>query len=437
MTKDDVWVEVYASACIGDGLGDPGDIPASGPPVPEAPAFGLVPGTRLPWIKTLVLRGLRVYTRYQVRFNDWATQRIREINDRVSSASQEASINREYVNAMRRTVHGISEGQKDLARQLSVLREDLASISNSYTNDVAVLRNDLTNSYEVVRDQVLNLRDQLIALEADPAPNETRSRVEMLEEAVVALQHFKEEQERHPRAVQASGDEMLNRAFAHDGPLADEGLWFNYPVAVGFQGGVPRVANVNERILEHAFVVSNVVQLVGPSDPVLDVGCSESLLPLELASYGYRVHGVDYRPYRLSHPNLVTFQGDFLKLKLEESSYGAVVFLSSIEHFGLGWYGDPINNKADRQSLDKASKLLKRHGYLIITVPISDRMRVTDLQRIYDPEYFIRELEHAGFEILDSKFGIRVDPVTWVTKSADEPFDNDEGVYMVICQKPG
>ncbi len=98
---------------------------------------------------------------------------------------------------------------------------------------------------------------------------------------------------------------------------------------------------VNERIIEMPFIFSELGARPGKLK-ILDVGCTNSWLSISLASLGHEVYGVDMRSYSFSHPNLVFFQGDVLNLK--ETGFDAVVALSTLEHVGLGAYGEEKGN---------------------------------------------------------------------------------------------
>ena len=86
-------------------------------------------------------------------------------------------------------------------------------------------------------------------------------------------------------------------------------------------------------------MLSAVTSRKEPGSTVLDVGCSESLVPLEFASLGYSVTGIDLRAYPLHHPNLQTFATP-LEDWDTDATFDVIVCLSSIEHFGLGTYGE-------------------------------------------------------------------------------------------------
>ena len=53
---------------------------------------------------------------------------------------------------------------------------------------------------------------------------------------------------------------------------------------------------INERIVEIPFALTGLAK-VARGAKILDIGCSESLLPLYLAGAGFHVTGLDFRNY--------------------------------------------------------------------------------------------------------------------------------------------
>lgn len=208
----------------------------------------------------------------------------------------------------------------------------------------------------------------------------------------------------------------LEIADSHLGPKAVEGLWFNEPIILRYDdSGRPAWARTSERIIEKAWVLRHLSGLETGSK-ILDVGCAESLLSLELASNGFLVTGVDVRPYPLTHPNLRFVQSDVMTAPLEPGSFDGVILLSTIEHIGLGWYGDQVG---DHQSAVMAHihELLKPGGQLLLTTPFG-RAAVTPLHRIFDSSGLSQLL--SPFRIDQMEYGIKVDEKTWLVPAAEE-----------------
>ena len=176
---------------------------------------------------------------------------------------------------------------------------------------------------------------------------------------------------------------LLNYAESHRGFRSQAGLWFNPPDIVEYSDGEVSLSAITERSVEIPFVLSAVTSGKGTDSTVLDVGCSESLVPLEFASLGYSVTGIDLRAYPLHHPNLQTFATP-LEDWDTDATFDVVVCLSSIEHFGLGTYGeeaatDRLDHRAMRMLLDR----IEPDGLLAMTIPFGET-EVTPVQRMYD-----------------------------------------------------
>lgn len=209
--------------------------------------------------------------------------------------------------------------------------------------------------------------------------------------------------------LDARGAAFLNRAGAHDGLAAEAGLWFNPPITVRFTPGGAEVGDVNERIVEVPFALQ-VIGALPSGSRILDVGSTESTVAFSLASLGYRVTGIDLHPYRLEHSNLETVTAPLEDWEGPEASFDAVLCLSSIEHFGLGAYGEEPKEGLDREAMKKLRTLVKPGGLLVFTAPFGE-YEVGDFQRTYDRKALFELLE--GWEIGEVSFALQRDASHW------------------------
>ena len=64
-------------------------------------------------------------------------------------------------------------------------------------------------------------------------------------------------------------------------------------------------------------------------------------------------------------------------------TFDVILSVSSIEHDGLGRYGDPINPNGDLEFMARAKSFLKEGGHMILAVPVGGDTLVWTAHRIY------------------------------------------------------
>jgi hypothetical protein len=136
----------------------------------------------------------------------------------------------------------------------------------------------------------------------------------------------------------------------------------------------------SERIIETPLVFQQVPR--GPLN-ILDFGCAESLQPMQLCALGHTVTGLDFRPYPFTHKNFRFVQADILDWKPSPETFDIAVSVSTVEHVGLGAYGDPAREGGDKIAVGKLRDSLKTGGTMLLTVPAGKKC-VRRGMRIYD-----------------------------------------------------
>lgn len=119
------------------------------------------------------------------------------------------------------------------------------------------------------------------------------------------------------------------------------------------------------------------------SKEILDFGCAEDVLSLNLAIMGYKVTGLDFRQYPFEHKNLRFIKADILQWDPPLEQFDTIVSISTIEHIGLSVYGDPKCKDGDMIAIRKLWSALRKGGDLIVTVPAGKSCLQRDM-RIYD-----------------------------------------------------
>ncbi len=263
-----------------------------------------------------------------------------------------------------------------------------------------------------------------------------------LEQKVEQLSQLEQKVEQISIELQADKS-VTNQASSNEESKIASGLWFNEPIIVGYhENGEAYWAGTNERIFEKTFVLQSLARLYKSNNiTVLDVGAAESLLSYELASFNYSVTAIDIRPIALFHPNLKFVKTDICNPVLPPASFDCVIALSTLEHIGLGWYGDETGESYDIKAVQQISLLLKPEGSFILTVPYGKKA-LTPVHRIYNQESLQKLIQ--DFKIVQISYGVRKDDFTWtITENELEVSEKEHNpdnylpgaVAMLVCKK--
>lgn len=191
--------------------------------------------------------------------------------------------------------------------------------------------------------------------------------------------------------------------------------------------------DTNERIIELPFVFNQLD--FNKKGQVLDIGCCESFVSINLATAGFQVTGMDIRDYPLQHPNLKFIKDDICQTKIK-TKFDYVISLSTLEHIGLDTiYGQSDQRTDDKKAIDKAHSLLKKNGKLILTLPASRKDWQTSFMRMYSPKKLEQYLDKFA-KVNIRYFAPDKKRNYWIEiKASDLPGQPNFGVALVVATK--
>jgi len=130
------------------------------------------------------------------------------------------------------------------------------------------------------------------------------------------------------------------------------------------------------------------------------VDISSTLHFSSIVSAFIKVDFFDYRPANLKLNNLTCGSQDLTKLTFESSSVHSLSCMHTIEHVGLGRYGDPIDYNGDLKAIDELCRVLSNGGILLMVVPVGKKNKIFfNAHRIYEPHQFSDEFIKRGLEL--------------------------------------
>jgi SAM-dependent methyltransferase len=188
--------------------------------------------------------------------------------------------------------------------------------------------------------------------------------------------------------------------------------YFNVPFK--FYG--PRLYFVNERIIEVPFVFSE-LNVNKKTLKIFDFGCTRSWVALSLTSMGHLVYGIDLRHYPYQHKNLVFRKQNILEF--QEKGFDIAIALSSLEHVGLGAYGEEKNPEALTGVLVKIKELLVPGGRFLLTVP-AGKPSLDGFMRSFAPDEIEKLVTSTGFFLEKSCYFKRQNPEQWLPCSRED-----------------
>lgn len=121
--------------------------------------------------------------------------------------------------------------------------------------------------------------------------------------------------------------------------------------------------------------------------PAKHIDISSSLFFSGIVSAFVPVEFYDYRPADLKLSNLTTGKADLTRLDFKDNSISSLSCMHTVEHVGLGRYGDPIDPEGDKKAAVELARVLAPGGHLLFVVPIGGQAIIEwNAHRIYSYE---------------------------------------------------
>lgn len=106
----------------------------------------------------------------------------------------------------------------------------------------------------------------------------------------------------------------------------------------------------------------------------------------------------DFRPAGIVLSNLACGAADLCNLQFKDRSLPSLSCMHTIEHIGLGRYGDPLDASGDLRALSELQRVLAPGGSLLIVVPVGRPRVQYNAHRIYDPQSIESSLSELRLE---------------------------------------
>lgn len=100
---------------------------------------------------------------------------------------------------------------------------------------------------------------------------------------------------------------------------------------------------------------------------------------------------LDVRPIHVPLDNLFCGRADLTKLLFKDEMFTSISCLHTLEHIGLGRYGDTVDAQGDIKAANELMRVLAHGGHLLMVLPLDARPRVVfNAHRLYGFKHVIQ-----------------------------------------------
>lgn len=147
----------------------------------------------------------------------------------------------------------------------------------------------------------------------------------------------------------------------------------------------------------YVFHVAWACRTVRAINPTVHIDFSSSLYFCTTLSAFIPTKFYDYRPAQLDLSGLHSLPGDLTKIDMPDNSVESISCMHTIEHVGLGRYGDPIDYDGDLKAIKELKRVTRPGGSLLFVTPVGRPRLQFNAHRIYSFEQITEYFE--GFEL--------------------------------------
>lgn len=155
---------------------------------------------------------------------------------------------------------------------------------------------------------------------------------------------------------------------------------------------------------------------------VAELGSCETDFLERMADLRFDITGIDqrFRDYR-GLPTARQIKGDILDPSFHLPYFDWLISLGTVEHIGLGFYGDLEDEDGDRKALERFVRAGVSHMYFDVPwTPYEHHVVPNRHFRVYDDRTLRERLIPAGFELRGLLYSL-AEPITVVPRPSTSP----------------
>ncbi|MDF2433977.1 MAG: hypothetical protein JWP44_3608 [Mucilaginibacter sp.] len=155
--------------------------------------------------------------------------------------------------------------------------------------------------------------------------------------------------------------------------------------------------NFDRHYIYHPAWAARVVKNINPQ---FHIDISSTLHFATILSAFIPVKFYDYRPAKIELENLTSQKENLMSLGFASDSIYSLSCMHTVEHIGLGRYGDKIDYDGDLKAVAELSRVLAKGGSLLFVTPVGAKARIQfNAHRIYTKELVVSMFAIYGLKL--------------------------------------
>ncbi len=148
-----------------------------------------------------------------------------------------------------------------------------------------------------------------------------------------------------------------------------------------------RETNFDAHYIYHPAWAARIIKKI---NPVEHVDISSTLHFCSILSAFIPVRFYDYRLANVQLSGLISEKADLTNLPFKDNSIPSLSCMHTVEHIGLGRYGDTLDPSGDLKAIAELKRVLTMGGNLLFVVPIGKPKICFNAHRIYSYEQILK-----------------------------------------------
>ncbi|MPR34962.1 DUF268 domain-containing protein [Salmonirosea aquatica] len=146
-------------------------------------------------------------------------------------------------------------------------------------------------------------------------------------------------------------------------------------------------------------------RIIALTSPTLHIDISSTIHFSTILSAFVQTEFYDYRPAELELDNFLSDRADLTSLFFTNDSVQSLSCMHTVEHVGLGRYGDPIDYNGDIKAMYELARVLAPGGCLLFVIPVGYESKILfNAHRIYTAASVAERFKSLGLKLVEFSY---------------------------------